>query len=232
MIFSRVVTGFLVATLGAVAQSSNATTADKPFALASPEQPVQCKNATIVWQGGKAPFRINIKPACGGGQASPGQDLVVSTSGATSYELPVKYPAGTQLTVSISDATNMQASAPPTTVISGDEDDSCTVQTACPNNLQAPGVPVALASGSSGAVVPTDHLVTADPSGAPTSTGTPASTSSVSMVILYSYVSAPTPTKSPSSTTPESNAALACASTSLFAVLGAAVAIGSHLVLG
>jgi len=231
MIFSRAVVGVLVAALGVIAQSGNPT-AEEPFALASPGKLEQCKNNTFIWQGGKAPFKISIKPACGAGQDAFEDQHIVSTPGATSFELPIKFPAGTVVIVSIADSSNMQATAPPVTIMSGDADDSCIVQTACSDNIQAPNAPAALAPSSSGTAIPTDRLVTADPSAASATTEIPTATASpTSMVVLYTYIGPssmnsdpPTPTSSS-----RSNAASLGMSASAAAIFGAVALVGSHL---
>ncbi|KAG9104854.1 hypothetical protein FRC06_008084 [Ceratobasidium sp. 370] len=228
MIFLRVIVGILVAALGVVAQS-----AEEPFALASPGKLEQCKNSTIVWQGGKAPFKISIKPTCGAEQDASEEQHVVPTPGATSFELPIKFPADTVVTVSITDSSNMQATAPPATIVSGDADGSCIVQTACPDNIQAPNAPVALAPGSSGTAIPTDRLITADPSAASASTEVPTTTASpTSMVVLYTYIGPSSTNSNPSTPTPKSNAACLGMSVSAAASFGAIALVGSHLAFG
>ncbi|KAG9113363.1 hypothetical protein FRC07_007790 [Ceratobasidium sp. 392] len=239
MMISRVIVGALVAALSAVAQSAS-TTDEKPFALASPGKLEQCKNTTIVWQGGRSPFKISIKPECGAGQNATGKEYVVSTPGATSVELPITFPAGTPVVVSITDSSNMQATAPANTVVSGDADDSCAVQTACPDNIEAPDFPVALVSTSS-AAIPTDHLITIDPSATLSSTEVPTTTatesaptgSATSMVVLYSYVSPSSTNSNPSSPTSlsaQSNAATLRTPISPFVILGILALIGLSLV--
>ncbi|KAG8709345.1 hypothetical protein FRC08_018387 [Ceratobasidium sp. 394] len=229
MIFSRVVVGVFVAALGVVGQPAEV----QPFALASPGKLEQCKSGTIVWQGGKAPFKISIKPTCSAGQNASEEQHFVSTP-ATSFELPIKFPAGTMVVVSITDSSNMQATAPPATITSGDADDSCIVQTPCSDNIQAPNVPIALVPSSSGTAIPTDRLVTADPSAA--SAYTQASTTTApptSMVVLYTYIGASNSDPNPSTPTSssKSNAASLGMSTSA-APIFCVVALVGHLVLG
>ncbi|KAG8773067.1 hypothetical protein FRC12_002755 [Ceratobasidium sp. 428] len=239
MMFSRVIVGALVAVLGVVAQSTNVTD-EKPFALASPGKLEQCKNTTIVWQGGKSPYKVSIKPVCGAGQNASGEEHIVSTPDATSIEIPITYPNGTSVVVSITDSSNMQATAPAVTIVSSDANDSCIVQTACTNDVQAPDVPVALVSSSSVAPIPTDSLVTAGSSASSSSTEAPTDTttateSATSMVILYSYVGPSDTNSSPSAPTSpsQSNAAILRMYSPMTAAIVSAVAVvGSHLVLG
>ncbi|KAG8747357.1 hypothetical protein FRC10_001536 [Ceratobasidium sp. 414] len=223
MIFPRVVVGVLVVVLEAVAQSGNPT-AEEPFALANPGKLEQCKNSTFIWQGGKAPFNISIKPTCGAGQDASEDQHAVSTPGATSFELPIKFPAGTVVTVSITDSSNMQATAPPVTIVSGDADGSCVVQTACSDNIQAPNAPAALTPSSSGTAIPTDRLVTADPSAASAATEVLTTTASpTSMVVLYTYIGPSSTNSNPSTPTSssKSNAASLGMSASAAAIFGA-----------
>ncbi|KAF8606556.1 hypothetical protein BDV93DRAFT_542772 [Ceratobasidium sp. AG-I] len=210
--FSSLFFGVAFAALGVVAQAGG----EKPFALQTPGEFVQCKNTTLVWQGGKSPYKVSIKPACGAGQNATEEQHVVLVPGATSIELPVTFPAGTPVVVAITDSSNMQATAPPFTVTSGDANDSCTLQTACNNVVQPPSVPVALAPAETSSTpttptIPTDHLLTVDPSASTTSgsaTNTAAASSgSGTMVVLYSYIAQTSATSTPSSV-PQNNAAV------------------------
>ncbi|KDN48786.1 hypothetical protein RSAG8_02773, partial [Rhizoctonia solani AG-8 WAC10335] len=154
--------------LGAPAQAqSNGT--EVPFALQSPGQFVQCKNTTIVWQGGKPPYKVALTPVCGAGKNASEETHAVLSPGSTSIELPIRFAKNTPLTISITDSTNMQATAPQTVVTSGDADDSCTTQTTCTDAAQAPNAPVAVADStgqptSTASSFATDRLITVDPS--------------------------------------------------------------------
>lgn len=234
--FSRVLVAVALVALGVVAQSGD----EKPFALQTPGEFVQCKNTTLVWQGGKSPYKVSIKPTCGAGQNATEEQHVVLVPGATSIELPVTFPAGTSLTVSITDNDNMQATAPSFNVASGDANDSCTLQTACNSNVQAPSVPVALAPETSNTpvtpTIPTDHLLTFDPTASATSGSATNSASvtsdSTTMVVVYSYISQ---TSSATTSTPSSssqNNAAVPVKTAPVAVLSCVVLVGANLALG
>ncbi|CAE6530568.1 unnamed protein product [Rhizoctonia solani] len=226
---------FALAILGASAQAqSNGN--DVPFGLQSPGQLVQCKNTTLVWQGGKSPYKVTISPVCGAGKNASEETHSVLAPGSTSIELPIRFAKDTPLIVSITDSANMQATAPQTVVISGDSDDSCTTQTTCNDATQAPNAPVAVANPSeqpTSTGFPTDHLITTDPSAtsAQAQSMTDASSSGSTMVVLYSYVSqTPTPSASAeSSTQGQPNAAISTSKFSTFVVMGFTLFVGANL---
>ncbi|KAF8733975.1 hypothetical protein RHS02_07199, partial [Rhizoctonia solani] len=198
---SRAALVFAVAVLGVSAQSRSNDT-EVPFGLQSPSGFTQCKNTTILWQGGKPPYKLTIKPVCSAGQNASEEVHNVSTSaGSTSLELPIRFAKDTPLIVSIVDSSNMQATAPQVTVASGDVDDSCTTQIACTDVVQAPSVPVAAASTTnqpSSTDFPTDQLVTAAPSDTTVQFRSTTDSSGSTMVIVYSYA---TPSLDPTTIT-------------------------------
>ncbi|KAF8699373.1 hypothetical protein RHS03_07373, partial [Rhizoctonia solani] len=253
---SRAALVFAVAVLGVSAQSRSNDT-DVPFGLQSPSGLTQCKNTTILWQGGKPPYKLTIKPVCSAGQNASEEVHNVSTSaGSTSLELPIRFAKDTPLIVSIVDSSNMQATAPQVTVASGDADDSCTTQTACMDVVQAPSVPVAAASTTNQFVpllesyilqltkkygrlsstdFPTDQLVTAAPSGTTVQIRSTTDSSGSTMVIVYSYA---TPSLDPTTITSaetsletQSNSALSSCHPRLV-ILGLMSVLVTHLVLG
>ncbi|CAE7158717.1 unnamed protein product [Rhizoctonia solani] len=188
---------------GASAQAQS-NEAGVPFALQSPGQFVQCKNTTIVWQGGKPPYKLTLTPVCDAGKNASEQMYTISAPDSTSTELPINFSKDTPLIVSITDSTNMQATAPQSIVTSGDADDSCTPQIACTDSIQAPSAPNAVAdttSQSTSTGYPTDRLLTANPSATSTQTQsmTDAYSSGSTMFVVYSYAS-PTPTPSATAT--------------------------------
>ncbi|KAJ1307719.1 hypothetical protein OPQ81_001808 [Rhizoctonia solani] len=234
---SRVFSAFVLAGLGVFAQVQNNET-ETPFALQSPSQFVQCKNTTIVWQGGKSPYKVTVTPVCGSGKNASEEIHSVLAPGSTSIELPIRFSKDTPLIVSITDSTNMQATAPQTIVASGDAEDSCTIQTAC-TDIQAPSAPNAVAdptSSSTSAGFPTDRLITADPSATSTQTQsmTDTSSSGSTMVVVYSYVSqSPTPSASAeSSTQSQPNAAIPTGRAPKFAAVGLTVFFSAVLASG
>ncbi|EUC57144.1 hypothetical protein RSOL_208890, partial [Rhizoctonia solani AG-3 Rhs1AP] len=217
----------------AQAQSNGA---EVPFALQSPGKLTQCKNTTVVWQGGQSPYKVTFTPICGAGKNASAETHEVVAPGSTSVELPIRFASGTPLIVSITDSTNMQATAPQSVVTSGNSDDSCTIQTACIDAAQAPDSPNAIvgsASQSTSTGFPTDYLITADPSA--TSIQTPsvteASSSESTMVIVYSYVSqTSTPSATAESTLQsQANTAISSGMYSTPAVLGSMVLLGTTL---
>ncbi|CAE6472950.1 unnamed protein product [Rhizoctonia solani] len=196
---SRAIFVFATAAWGVFAQvQSNET--EVPFGLRSPSGFTQCKNTTIVWQGGKPPYKLSIRPVCGTGQNASEEVHDILPSGSTSIELPIQFVKGTPLVVSITDSSNMQATAPETVVASGDADDSCTTQTACTDGVQAPSVPVVVADPTnqpSSTAFPTDRLVTGGPSDTSAQIRSTTDSRGSTMVIVYSYLSqTPAPTSS------------------------------------
>ncbi|CAE6536263.1 unnamed protein product [Rhizoctonia solani] len=234
---SRIFFAIVLAAMGVSVQAQGNQT-DTPFALQSPGQLVQCKNTTIVWQGGQSPYKVTLKPVCGSGQNASEETHSVTTPGSTSLELPIRFAKGTPLTVSITDSANMQATAPQTTVVSGDADDSCTTQTTCTDAAQAPNPPVAVADPSTqpaSTSFPTDHLITADPSATPSQTQSMTDTysSGSTMVIVYSYVSqTPTPSASAElSRESQPNSAFPTSTAPTFA-MGLVMFVGANLAFG
>ncbi|KAL5634789.1 hypothetical protein ACGC1H_002726 [Rhizoctonia solani] len=225
----------LISLRSAQAQSNGT---EVPFALQSPGRLMQCKNTTIIWQGGKSPYKVTFTPVCGAGKNASDETHDVVAPDSTSVELPIRFAKDTPLIISITDSTNMQATASQSIVASGDADNACTIQTACTDSDQAPGSPNAIAepaSQSASTGFPTDHLITADPSA--TSVQTPsvtdASSSESTMVIVYSYVSqTSTPTATAESTLQsQANAAISAGMYPTPGVLGCMVLISAILAL-
>ncbi|CAE6414939.1 unnamed protein product [Rhizoctonia solani] len=198
---SRTVFVFATVVLGVSAQSQG-NKPEVPFGLRSPSGFTQCKNTKIVWQGGKPPYKLSLKPVCGPGQSALEEVHDVPTTKSTSTELPIHFAANTPLIVSITDSSNMQATAPQIIVASGDANDSCITQIACKDAAPTPSAPVAIAdptSQPSDAAFPTNRLVTSNPSVTSAQIRTTTDSNGSTMVIVYSYVSeTPAPTSSAS----------------------------------
>ncbi|BGO98020.1 hypothetical protein NBRC10513v2_002020 [Rhodotorula toruloides] len=108
----------ITTTLAALVAAAGSALAQSSLLINTPTALFQCQPYLVTWGGGQAPYFVRVLP---GGQlsAAPLATLDQQPTSDTQYTWTVNIPAGTSITLTITDSTGATAATAPVTINQG-----------------------------------------------------------------------------------------------------------------